>query len=367
MNQQPVKFSPILAPKSLNVIMLPIYDHFAGRTFHSECCNADWDEGKLRKDFEHQTVASEGCKAILKNGSELFLETNLLFKLEPDVFGFFTKSELFNYVTVCAPDLEQAKAKMNWLVSKYIQKPEIKPHFNLVSHNGSHLHMQRVDLDVTNKLDESDMDIHYGNGFTTWHTNLIKNLSEKSHGITLLQGDPGTGKTTYLRHLILSLSATHRFLYLPLDQTRFMNEIRSVDFWRNQKMEDSERKLVVILEDAEEFLLKRESGRMNTKVADLLNIGDGLMGDFLQLHLICTINCSVDTLDKAITRSGRLMGYRRFQRLPRKQAQQIARNKNLSLPDQQDYSLAEIYNGQVLFEEEVGNRTIGFANNFAKI
>jgi hypothetical protein len=96
--------------------------------------------------------------------------------------------------------------------------------------------------------------------------------------------------------------------------------------------------------------------------SDLLNAGDGLLGDFLQLHLICTLNCEIDRLDKAVTRPGRMLAYREFKRLTPDQAQKLAAAKNLQIKPQESYSLAEIYNGPNMLEAEISKRKVGFVS-----
>ena len=77
--------------------------------------------------------------------------------------------------------------------------------------------------------------------------------------------------------------------------------------------------------------------------------------------IVATINCQISKLDPAITRPGRLLAYRNFGRLPADQARRLAARKGLRLPDQPDYSLAEIYNGSPVESAEFNPRTIGFA------
>jgi ATP-dependent 26S proteasome regulatory subunit len=67
------------------------------------------------------------------------------------------------------------------------------------------------------------------------------------------------------------------------------------------------------------------------------------------------------TLDPALLRPGRLMGAREFRRLTRPEAQQLAQAKGLALPDQDDFSLAELYCGAVISPQLNADRQIGFA------
>jgi len=354
-------FSQILVPRDLDVVLIPVYEHFATGQYHQETCLAEWDSEKIRKDFHKETIASGGYKKVSRIGSMQDLQNCLLLRFEQDVFVYHTKTEHSNQLIVVAPSAELALAKLDYFAAHYLNQPDPKPFFSIASAGEfGGLDLRRVELDLAYGLSDDRLDLHYGEGFTHWHTDLIAKLCERKYGLTILHGDPGTGKTTYLRHLIVNLRKTHRFLYLPLDQSGMLSEVASVDFWRSQQLYDSERKLVVIMEDAETFLLARDASRGNTRVADLLNIGDGLMGDFLKMHILCTINCSLDDLDKAVTRAGRLLGYRRFERLSRQQAQRIADVEKLALPDQPDYSLAEIYNGRGQFNDHALKQPLGF-------
>ncbi len=94
---------------------------------------------------------------------------------------------------------------------------------------------------------------------------------------------------------------------------------------------------------------------------NLLNIGDGFLGEHLRVHVIATTNAPVRELDPALLRPGRLMGTREFRRLTRPEAQRLAEAKGLTLADQPDYSLGEIYCGAVSGSALTGERQIGFA------
>ena len=69
----------------------------------------------------------------------------------------------------------------------------------------------------------------------------------------------------------------------------------------------------------------------------------GFLSDQLGLQIIATVNCPFEELDPAIARPGRLVGYRQFRRLTRLEAGRLAADKGLSINDQQDFSLAEIF------------------------
>jgi len=99
---------------------------------------------------------------------------------------------------------------------------------------------------------------------------------------------------------------------------------------------------VVVLEDAEALLSERQPDNQES-VSSLLNIGDGFLGDFLQMHVICTINAPIGRLDPAVKRADRLIAVRRFDRLTWSQVQPLAAAHGLTMEFRETYSLAEIY------------------------
>jgi hypothetical protein len=209
-------------------------------------------------------------------------------------------------------------------------------------------------------LTDEDLALHYGDEFLDFERQLIGGLQSHTSGASILRGEPGTGKTSFLRHLIAKLESSHRFYYLPVHAFRFVSSPDMVQFWIGETHKCPEQKKVVILEDAEDLLMVR-STENRAKVSDLLNVADGFLGEFLKMHVICTINCATDRLDPAVLRTGRLIACREFKRLSREQARRVAALKGLALPEgQPDYSLAEIYRGQFRAAGQDSHRSIGF-------
>jgi hypothetical protein len=88
--------------------------------------------------------------------------------------------------------------------------------------------------------------------------------------------------------------------------------------------------------------MTRESDNRD-KVSAILNLSDGMLSDFLCLHVICTINCTAADIDQALLRPGRLVSHRVFKRLDFSQATALASSLGKTLPPAQDYSLAEVF------------------------
>lgn len=76
------------------------------------------------------------------------------------------------------------------------------------------LYVKEFTLDKKFKI--NDLDLHYGEGFSTFEQGLFKKLKTDNKGLILLHGEPGSGKTYFLRYLLQKLAKTKKkVLYFP--------------------------------------------------------------------------------------------------------------------------------------------------------
>lgn len=248
-------------------------------------------------------------------------------------------------LTVWAPTPTVAKREVEALRAGYIRKRRRKPgksNFVVIALEGGGLTTRTISIKPALKTD-LDVSLHYGDDFLVWQSRFIRQMKEKQCGVTILRGEPGTGKTTYLKYLTKKLRRTHRFYYLPLSVFPWLSNPSAIDFWLNESATYARFSKVVILEDAESLLMQRASDNQQS-VSTLLNISDGFFGDVLNLHVICTINCPIERIDPAIVRPGRLLSTRVFGRLPAVKAEALASSRGLRLLPEKDYTLGELYN-----------------------
>jgi hypothetical protein len=86
---------------------------------------------------------------------------------------------------------------------------------------------------------------------------------------------------------------THRFYLINLNNFNLLTSPSMVEFWSNDlggfdTRSKTKLKRVIIIEDAERLLSTRTKGGAGS-VSELLNMCDGLLGDFLKVHLICAL------------------------------------------------------------------------------
>lgn len=203
-----------------------------------------------------------------------------------------------------------------------------------------------------------DLKKYYNDDFIAFDTLLQEKLNERpSKGIVLLHGAPGTGKTSYIKHLIHSVKK--RFIYLPSDLSDILASPSFLSFLI--KYPNS----ILIIEDAEQILAQRRPGGRSA-VSNLLNLSDGLLGSCLNIQVIATFNAPLEKIDSAILRKGRIIGRYEFMPLEFSKANSLL--KSISGLEQQNTftqpaTLAEIFNyaEQDFFPES--NSKIGFKVN----
>lgn len=189
---------------------------------------------------------------------------------------------------------------------KFYKKPTLPPNnvYTVAYENGFYL----------NKLptkDFSELDIlkHYNDDFAL-ENEIIKKFveTEDESGLLILHGDKGTGKSTYIRHLISS-NPEKKFVYIPANLVGILSQPNFSTFLMTLQNH------IIILEDCEEAIKDRKTNGTPAAVSLLLNLTDGLLSDGLGLKFICTFNDDVKNIDAALLRKGRLISKYEFKAL----------------------------------------------------
>ncbi len=194
------------------------------------------------------------------------------------------------------------------------------------------------DLEIEHKNDFG-IDKIYNDDFSKFDEKIRSFINTpKRSGLVILHGLQGTGKTTYIKELITATD--NSYVFVPMDVA---NKLTSPDFIEFVKEELKES--VIILEDCEQLLFDRSqtADHINTGLAAILNLTDGILGDALGLKIICTFNNSLCNIDPALLRPGRLVA--RYEFAP------LSAEKTTSLMNQLGHegsfspmTLAEIFN-----------------------
>ena len=206
------------------------------------------------------------------------------------------------------------------------------------------------------KNTEVDIDANYNDDFKSAHeviTNFIAQSDE--HGIVILNGAMGTGKTHYIRHLI-NTNQDKTFILGTKNIAEQITEPSFIDFLsKNQNS-------ILILEDCENIVKKRSMNE-GSAVTNLLNVGDGLLSDSLKIKIIVTFNTDLKNIDSALQRKGRLRYQYSFENLEPKKSEALLKKLGFK-PSRITYpmSLADIYNYDKENNVNANDAKIGFDN-----
>ncbi|MDP1588373.1 MAG: hypothetical protein Q8M07_11550 [Prosthecobacter sp.] len=263
---------------------------------------------------------------------------DLTFQFGPSLFLYADARDLVGFASTAA----EAEASVRGFAEKYVLPPEPEGGCYSMIRLGNEIERVAVQLAPETLLTDELLALHYGEQALIGHHDFVRYLGGRKHGIAILEGPQGTGKKSYVRHLIGALRGSHRFYFIPVPALPVLSNPCFVGFWMDQRHRFKGKQFALILEDSDALLMAHDA-KNREHLNSLLYLTDGLLADFLRLQIICTIHGPASEMDQALLRPGRLISHRIFKRLDREHACRLAAHLGRTLPAAQDYSLAEIF------------------------
>ena len=166
---------------------------------------------------------------------------------------------------------------------------------------------------------------------------LANDFINSTANIIVLYGEPGTGKTTFIKRMLQGIGFTDNRTVNVVDTPAVMNSPELID-----KIFMSKHKDIFIFEDVDRHLYSREDG--NDVMAGLLNAAEGLASPDVKIIISTNIR-NLCEIDSALIRPGRCFRTIEFLKLNQTQQENVRTFLGLDTNScSNSQSLAEVMN-----------------------
>lgn len=218
--------------------------------------------------------------------------------------------------------------------------------FYMIAQNQKGLFTQKTKFKSI-PIKDDRYDLFYGRDFP--HDKIKRFVEEETENLMLLHGDPGTGKSNYIKHIITN--SKKKVIYIPPSMLTAISSPGFVTFMMENQNS------ILLIEDAEEVL----SIERNSATNNLLGLTDGFLKDALGLKVIATFNCDIGKIDPALMRKGRMFFEYKFDKLSMDECDDLSNFLNLDKKITESMTLADFFNeGDNHIENSFSERRIGF-------
>ena len=267
-------------------------------------------------------------------------DTNSLFGEDHKVWGFIEElgiTVMYEKSNECIKICYDYKSNME-LVEQYIKEIKVLAEKKKVARIGF-IQNRHGSVGVTFqdfKKYEKDLILLMDEDVIAFRDKMLKSLkNEDEAGLFLLHGEPGTGKTSFIKSIIGDLDKD--IIYLT---PAYAEALTSPDLL---SLLMDHQGAILVIEDAESVIMKRAADNSNA-VSNLLNLTDGFPADYMKLKIICTFNTDLENIDEALLREGRLKAMKEFKPLKADVVQRIAKEMGREIDGDSPLSLAKICN-----------------------
>jgi hypothetical protein len=216
---------------------VPVLAAFGGDRLHQCGMPGTWDL---------ERAASENSETLFRSVRRYSAEDgqkewdDLTFQLGPRSFLYADDTRIVGYA--------ETPHEAEYLITKFndtYQKPPAPTggSFHLIT-AGREISIETVILGAETILDDESFGLHYGSEGQEWHQDFTETVRASNHGLSIFEGMPGTGKTSYLRYLMGVLKKSHRFYFIPPATMGVLSAPEFIGFWANQRRRHADRKFV---------------------------------------------------------------------------------------------------------------------------
>lgn len=318
------------------------YEYFYQKTIKttpfSFCISQECFDDKFLTDFfKYLKPPTDSCRI-----SETFSEKGLGIDeltviIEDDLVMYYDNCDLNFYFNPEKHLSKNINNKFFWLLRLLngYTKSSVEKNKIFIVYKGEY-GFEKKGFDV--KKIDVNIDLNYNDDFKEISNKIIISLNDKlKNGLYILDGETGLGKTTYLRYLASKLN--RKIIFISPDMVDYITDPSFISFLMNNS--DS----ILIIEDAEPALQKRNGGTRSGAISNILNLTDGLLSDCLNISIVATFNTKSKVIDEALLREGRLIYSYTFKKLTIEKSKKLLEklgHKDIEVKE--PMSVAQIYN-----------------------
>lgn len=262
-----------------------------------------------------------------------------------NIYARFEKSVSESYVLFGNENIEDVEKFIEDMLQFYIMPESTKDIYWRVcsSQGGYYLDKGKVKCPQNFVLENL-----YNDDFKKEDEKICKFLEEdEKSGLVILHGEKGTGKSTYIKHLV-SKYRDKKFVYIPAHLVPLFGDPSFGSFLTSLNND------IIVLEDCENIIKNRKLNEGASSVSLLLNMTDGILSDDLSMKFICTFNDDMKTIDPALLRKGRLVSKYEFRPLCIEKAEKILKERGVEAKLTKPLSLADIFHyGEDSYETKI--------------
>tara|TARA_R110002020_G_scaffold211589_2_gene417823 strand:+ start:1063 stop:2145 length:1083 start_codon:yes stop_codon:yes gene_type:complete len=250
----------------------------------------------------------------------------------------------------------------------YREKSEIKPLMDILENFVTNNKLKEIGLIVKDEFgltlkdfeltagENFNLEENYNDDFIEVDKKIVKHLSTKNKkGLILLHGEPGTGKTTYIKNLADKIEK--QIIFVPPMMAGAIADPGFIPFL--MKHPDS----ILIIEDAETAITDRNVTGNSNSVSNILNLTDGILGECLKIQIVATFNTERTKIDSALLRKGRLITDYKFENLSVEKSNKLLKKIGVKEKVDKPMSLADIYYYNDTNTNKKDKPSIGFITN----
>ena len=258
---------------------------------------------------------------VIEEDIIMFYDGDLHFFIDPCIHLKYSKENPFHDILCLLCSYKKREIKKNKINIVYREE----------------FGFEKIAFDI--KKVNIDINLNYNDDFKEISEYIIKCLNDiKKTGLYILSGETGTGKTYFIRYLASMLK--REIIFIPPDMVDHITDPSFIPFLMNNNNS------ILIIEDAEPALQKRDGISRSGAISNILNITDGLLSDCLNISIVTTFNTNSKTIDEALLRRGRLVKSYKFEKLEVEKANNLLKKIGADFKTSEPMTLAEIYNHQ---------------------